>query len=460
MLARRARFGRGDLGGGVLRGVREADPRRAAARDDRAGAPAHPEDDRAGGVLVRRDLVDGVRDRGDPLRHRGRRRRASRSASTSSCRSRSRSRSCSRSSSTSYRQTIFAYPSGGGSLRRQPREPRRERRRSSRARRCSSTTSSPSRCRSRPASPRSSRSPRSTDLRRPPGRCSALVLIVFITPREPARASRSRAGSSRSRPTSTSSIAHRARRATGCSAAFVLGDIEPMPFDPERVRGRASRRAARSACSCILKGFSSGAVALTGVEAISNGVPAFRRPESKNAATTLVWMAIDPRHAVPRRVGPRPPPRTRTRATTRRCSRRWARRCSATAPCSTWSCSSRPRRSSSLAANTAYADFPRLSSIIARDGYLPAPAREPRRPARVLERRRSSSRVAAGVLIVAFGGITNALIPLYAVGVFTSFTLSQIGHGAPPPDASASSGWKRSVVDQRRRRGRDVRRAR
>ena len=42
----------------------------------------------------------------------------------------------------------------------------------------------------------------------------------------------------------------------------------------------------------LLKGFSSGAVALTGVEAISNGVPAFRRPESKNAATTLVWMGL------------------------------------------------------------------------------------------------------------------------------------------------------------------------
>ena len=80
-----------------------------------------------------------------------------------------------------------------------------------------------------------------------------------------------------------------------------------------------------------------------------------------------------------------------------------------------------------LAANTAYADFPRLSSIIARDGYLPAPAREPRRPARVLQRRRSCSPVAAALLIVAFGGVTNALIPLYAVGVFLSFTLSQTG---------------------------------
>ena len=62
--------------------IRQAPARRPPARDDRAGAPAHPEDDRARGLLVRRHLVDGVRDRGDPLRHRGRRRRASRSGST------------------------------------------------------------------------------------------------------------------------------------------------------------------------------------------------------------------------------------------------------------------------------------------------------------------------------------------------------------------------------------------
>ena len=79
-----------------------------------------------------------------------------------------------------------------------------------------------------------------------------------------------------------------------------------------------------------------------------------------------------------------------------------------------------------LAANTAYADFPRLSSIIARDGYLP------RQLANRGDRLVFSNGVlvlagAAGVLIVVFGGITNALIPLYAVGVFTSFTLSQAG---------------------------------
>jgi hypothetical protein len=79
-----------------------------------------------------------------------------------------------------------------------------------------------------------------------------------------------------------------------------------------------------------------------------------------------------------------------------------------------------------LAANTAYADFPRLSSIIARDGYLP------RQLANRGDRLVFSNGILvlsglAGLLIVAFGGITNALIPLYAVGVFTSFTLSQAG---------------------------------
>jgi hypothetical protein len=79
-----------------------------------------------------------------------------------------------------------------------------------------------------------------------------------------------------------------------------------------------------------------------------------------------------------------------------------------------------------LAANTAYADFPRLSSIIARDGYLP------RQLANRGDRLVFSNGVivlalAASVLVVIFGGNETALIPLYAVGVFTSFTLSQSG---------------------------------
>ena len=79
-----------------------------------------------------------------------------------------------------------------------------------------------------------------------------------------------------------------------------------------------------------------------------------------------------------------------------------------------------------LAANTAYNGFPGLSSIIAKDGYLP------RQLANRGDRLVFSNGIfvlagAAAGLLVAFGGITNALIPLYAVGVFTSFTLSQTG---------------------------------
>ena len=79
-----------------------------------------------------------------------------------------------------------------------------------------------------------------------------------------------------------------------------------------------------------------------------------------------------------------------------------------------------------LAANTAYADFPRLSSIIARDGYLPRQLAN-RGDRLVFSNGVLVLAVAAGALIVAFGGLTNALIPLYAVGVFLSFTLSQAG---------------------------------
>ncbi len=101
----------------------------------------------------------------------------------------------------------------------------------------------------------------------------------------------------------------------GLFRSFVLDDIH-------RINPIAFKEAGNSIFGgtlgifILLKGFSSGAVALTGVEAISNGVPAFRRPESKNAAATLVWMGDHPRHAVHGRADPRPPPRARTRAST------------------------------------------------------------------------------------------------------------------------------------------------
>ncbi|MDQ3946044.1 MAG: APC family permease, partial [Actinomycetota bacterium] len=68
-----------------------------------------------------------------------------------------------------------------------------------------------------------------------------------------------------------------------------LGDVDPVPFEPEKFEGLRQTGGALG-LFLILRGFSSGAIALTGVEAISNGVPAFRRPESRNAAITMTVM--------------------------------------------------------------------------------------------------------------------------------------------------------------------------
>src|SRR5689334_4269030 len=97
-----------------------------------------------------------------------------------------------------------------------------------------------------------------------------------------------------------------------------------------------------------------------------------------------------------------------------------------------------------LAANTAFADFPRLSSIIARDGYLP------RQLANRGDRLVFSNGVlvlsaVAAVLIVAFKGDTSALIQLYAVGVFTGFTLSQSGM-VQHHRRLQEPGWKRGAA--------------
>jgi hypothetical protein len=97
-----------------------------------------------------------------------------------------------------------------------------------------------------------------------------------------------------------------------------------------------------------------------------------------------------------------------------------------------------------LAANTAYADFPRLSSIIARDGYLP------RQLANRGDRLVFSNGVlvlalAAGLLVVIFGGNESKLIPLYAVGVFTSFTLSQTGM-VRHHQKEHEPGWRRNIA--------------
>src|SRR5215210_1356712 len=202
-----------------------------------------------------------------------------------------------------------------------------------------------------------------------------------------------------------------------------FGDIDPVPFDPDQFEG-ARQVGGSLGLFLLLRGFSSGAVALSGVEAISNGVPAFRKPESRNAATTLTWMAailgslflgvsVLAHHLQPY------PSHDETVIS------QMSRTVFGGGPIyvilqlSTVAILT-------LAANTAYADFPRLSSIIARDGYLPRYLGN-RGDRLVFSNGIIILAITASLLIIAFGGITNALIPLYAVGVFTSFTLSQTG---------------------------------
>jgi len=226
----------------------------------------------------------------------------------------------------------------------------------------------------------------------------------------------------------------------GLGQAF-FGDPSHVPFDARAFDGSLSSGGSLG-IFLLLKGFSSGAVALTGVEAISNGVPAFRRPESKNAAATLVWMgvllgtlffgiSVLAHHLKPY------PSHDRTVMAQMGLAvfgngPAFVVLQFATAAILT------------LAANTAYNGFPSLSSIVAKDGYLPRQLSH-RGDRLVFSNGIIVLAAAAGGLLVAFNGLTNALIPLYAVGVFTSFTLSQWGM-VRHHRRLRHPGWQRNVV--------------
>ena len=176
----------------------------------------------------------------------------------------------------------------------------------------------------------------------------------------------------------------------------------------------------------LLRAFSSGAVALSGVEAVSNGVPAFRKPESRNAAMTIAIMgailgtcflgvSVLAAHLHPYRSAEDPTGIALM-----------AEYIYGGKNVLFWVTQLATFAVLILAANTAYADFPRLSSIIARDGYLPRQLAN-RGDRLVFSNGIIFLAVLAGLLIVIFKGNISALIPLYAFGVFTGFTLSQAG---------------------------------
>jgi amino acid transporter len=197
----------------------------------------------------------------------------------------------------------------------------------------------------------------------------------------------------------------------------VSGTVQPLP---------AEHVTATNALTIflILRAFSSGCATLTGIEAVSNGIPAFRQPEPRNASITLAWMAgilggtsigmAFLAHAygvIPRET------ETVVSMLARGIfgeSLLYFNIQAATALILF------------LAVNTSFQDFPRLSSIMAKDGFMP------RQMANRGDRLVFSNGIlilaaVSIVLLIVFQGSVNALIPLYAVGVFLSFTLSQAG---------------------------------
>jgi amino acid transporter len=197
----------------------------------------------------------------------------------------------------------------------------------------------------------------------------------------------------------------------------------------------------------ILRAFSSGATALTGVEAIADGVPAFRRPQARNAAETLAIMAV---------IG-----------ITMFLGISWL----ATHVPGTIASDERSLPGQIayavfdggigfyvvqfftaailiLAANTAYQDFPRLSSILARDRYMPSQFMN-RGDRLVFSNGIVVLAAGSSLLIYAFDADLTRLIQLYVIGVFTSFTLSQSGMIVRwlrlSKAGRAPRGWRRSI---------------
>ena len=220
-----------------------------------------------------------------------------------------------------------------------------------------------------------------------------------------------------------------------------FGDIDPVP-PPSHEHFEGALAGGNLTLLLLLRGFSSGAVALTGIEAIADGVPNFKKPEARNAATTMIYMGVILAtlffgiSVLAHHLAPYPSEHETVISQMGRAvfgsGPLYVILQFATASILT------------LAANTAYADFPRLSSIIARDGYLPRQFMN-QGDRLVFSNGVVFLAVAAGALLVAFGGITNALIPLYAVGVFTSFTLSQTGMVMRHRNLR-EAGWKRGMV--------------
>lgn len=178
----------------------------------------------------------------------------------------------------------------------------------------------------------------------------------------------------------------------------------------------------------LLRAFAAGCTALTGVEAISDGIPAFRPPQARNASTTLLWMVailttmfLGVSFLAQSLQTPALPESVAGYETV---VSQIGRRVFSYLPALYYLLIAFSSAILLIAANTAFQDFPRLASLLGRDGFLP------RQLADLGDRLVFQNGIlalagSAGLLLLVFQGHVASLLPLYAVGVFTSFTLSQ-----------------------------------
>ena len=206
-------------------------------------------------------------------------------------------------------------------------------------------------------------------------------------------------------------------------ARYLTGNLGMVPNPPEL---ELMHGAQGLTLFLLLRAFASGTTSLTGVEAISNGIPAFREPRSRNAGRTLIWMSFilgslllgitflaHQTGAVPSDSGETVISQLARTAYGTRGAIYLATIVSTTLILI-------------MAANTSFADFPRLSALAAADGFLPRQLTY-KGSRLVFSRGIMALALIASLLIIGFKASVSALIPLYAVGVFLSFTLSQAG---------------------------------
>ena len=208
------------------------------------------------------------------------------------------------------------------------------------------------------------------------------------------------------------------------------GHLHAFPIQQQVAHGGLSPFAGAVTVFILLRAFASGGAAVTGVEAISNGVPAFRKPEWRNAQITLVWMGLI--------LG------SSFLAVSFLASRLQvipiadeSKSVLATIAEAVYGTGAVGRLLFLvlqigttliliLAANTSFADFPRLASFHAGDAFMPRQLTK-RGHRLVFSNGIVALAAAASLVIVAFSASVTKMIPLYALGVFTSFTLSQSG---------------------------------